>query len=195
MRNPVLIVGVVCLLLVGCARYEYQLVRPPELSRHIGRGSDEVVRLDPLEYRLRSVDNRLVMRIFNLAEDPVEMVGPKCSVVDPDGQSHPLPSLTIPPGAFIKQIFPPPRPRVYDPHYGPTWGVGIGMGMRVDARRDRAAPNAPMRRGEPVYLAVYDDADPRYWDWNGEGEARVTLVYRRGEDEIRHDFLFRRKKM
>ena len=27
MRNPVLIVGVVCLLLVGCARYEYQLVR------------------------------------------------------------------------------------------------------------------------------------------------------------------------
>ena len=45
----------------GCAHYEYDLVRPPELSRHIGAKAWEVVTLDPLEYRLRTSDNRLVI--------------------------------------------------------------------------------------------------------------------------------------
>lgn len=193
MPNKSMLLGLLCVLLGGCATYEYQLVRPPELSGHIGRGTDQVVRLEPLEYRLRSMDNRLVMRIFNLADEPVELIGPKCSVVDPSGQSHPLPSLSIAPGSFIKQIFPPPRPRVYDPHYGPTWGVGVGMGVRVDARqKETPAPTAHVR---PIYLDVYDEADARYWEWKGEGEARVMLVYRKGDQEIRHDFLFRRKKM
>jgi len=51
--------------LSGCAKYEYNLVKPEAIARHIGRGTDEVFAVDPLEYRARTVDNRLVLRVFN----------------------------------------------------------------------------------------------------------------------------------
>ena len=183
-------------LLGGCARYEYQLVRPPDLTRHVGRGTDQVFTLEPLQYRLRTVDNRLVMRIFNPSQEPIELLGAQSTVVDPNGQSRPLRSLSIAPGSFIKLIFPPPRPRVYDPHYGPSWHTGVGVGIRVDARtRGRHPPPPYFMSTTPRYLDVYDDADAFFWEWRGEGEARMTLVYRRGDEEFRHDFLFRRIKV
>src|SRR5215218_948209 len=89
----------------GCARYEYNLVRPPELARHIGAGTDAVFTFDRLEYRMRSVDNRLVVRIFNPSDEAIDLIGPRCSVVDPEGQSHPLRSQSIAPESFIKLIF------------------------------------------------------------------------------------------
>ena len=193
----------------GCARYEYDLVEPREYTRHVGRNVDSVVEIDPLTYRLRSVDNRLVMRVYNNTDDSIELLGDKCSVVDPDGQSHPLRSMSIAPKSFIKVIFPPPRPYVYDT--SPTFGVGVGYGMRVDAlpgpppeglpdRRDfHTHENAwnPYFRDEPRYLAAaVDDSDNSYyWEWKGVGESRVNLVYRRGDSEIRHAFVFRRVKM
>src|SRR5438067_6143668 len=145
----------------GCAKYEYNLVKPTELSKHIGAGSDSVVSVDPLEYRLRTVDNRLVIRIFNPTDDVIELVGPKCSMVDPEGQSHPLRSQSIAPGSFIKLILPPPRPRVYDPYGGGYWGptVGVGVGYRVDAcpyRRYREYDPYWYDPG-PRYCAVYDE--------------------------------------
>src|SRR5437879_2762117 len=133
MRSPVRILALVFLLAGGCAKYEYNLVKPPDLARHISANTDTVFTLDPLEYRLRTVENRLVMRAFNPTSDVIELVGPKCSVVDPDGQSHPLRSQSIAPQSFIKLIFPPPRPQVYEPYYGPYWGVGLGVNTRVDA--------------------------------------------------------------
>jgi hypothetical protein len=185
----------VCFLLSassGCAKYEYNLVKPPELARHIGTNADTVVSVDPLEYRLRSVENRLVMRIFNPTEDAIELVGPRCTVVDPGGQSHPLRSQSIAPGSFIKLIFPPPQPRVYD--YGPTFGVGVGYSVGAYPYRRYPYPYDPYDYG-PRYLAVYDENDALYWDWRGEGEARAVLTYRRGDKEFRHEFLFRRQKM
>jgi hypothetical protein len=204
MRNAAISLPLPLLVLIvpivaGCTTYEYQLVRPPELSRHIGRNVDQVVQVEPLEYRLRTADNRLVMRVFNPTEDPIELIGPKCSVVDPGGQSHPLRSGTMAPGSFIKLIFPPLRPRTYDPYYGPTWHTGVGVGVRVDAHARRRAvpaqPPPPSAAARPVYLQVYDEGDTYYWDWKGGGEIRVLLVYRRGDTEFRHDFVFRRKKV
>ena len=200
----------VCMTAVagGCARYEYDLVEPRELTRHVGRDVDQAVEIEPFTYRLRSVDNRLVMRIYNNSEESIELLGDKSSVVDPNGQSHPLRSQAIAPRSFVKLIFPPPRPRVYDS--GPTFGVGVGYGMRVDAlpgpppaslpdRRDfHTHENAwnPYFRHEPQYLAaVVDENDSYYWDWKGQGEARVNLVYRRGDSELRQSFVFRRVKM
>jgi hypothetical protein len=194
------------LLIGGCAKYEYNLVKPPELQRHIGRDADAVVPIDPLEYRLRTVDNRLVMQVFNPTSDPIELVGPRCTVVDPNGQSHPLRSQTIAPGSFIKLIFPPPRPEVYAPYYGgPYWGVGVGYHVHHTGWGHRCAgpsyvysPYAyypyPYYPG-PYYLAVYDESEPYYWDWRGVGECRVLLTYRRGDKEIRHEFVFARQKM
>ena len=39
------------------------------------------------------------------------------------------------------------------------------------------------------------DNDTRYWDWKGEGEARLNLVFLRGDKEIRQEFNFRRRKV
>jgi hypothetical protein len=185
----------------GCATYEFDLVRPPELTRHIGRSIDAVVQVEPLEYRMRSVDNRLVVRVFNPTNDPIELVGPKCSVVDPNGQSHPLPSQSIAPGSFVKLIFPPMRPRVYDPYYGPTWNTGMGAGGYYRVGDGPASPATPRPiphphfSSPPRYLVVYDDGDPYYWDWKGQSEVRAILAFRQGETEFRHEFVFRRRKV
>src|SRR5881394_1297012 len=85
------------ILMTGCARYEFDLVQPQDLARHIGSQSDETVRVDPLEYRMRAVENRLVVRIFNPTTDPITLAGDKSYVVDPAGQSHPLRAQTIAP--------------------------------------------------------------------------------------------------
>ena len=197
----------VSMVSAGCARYEYQLVEPREMTRHIGTDVDAVVEMDPLTYRLRSVDNRLVMRVYNNTDQSIELLGDKSSVVDPDGQSHPQRSQSIAPHSFIKLIFPPPRPRVYD--NSPTFGVGVGYGMHVNAfpgpppdglpdRRDfhtHYPQWEPYFRDEPQYISVYDESDAFYWDWKGTGEARVNLVFKRGDGELRHAFVFRRIKM
>jgi hypothetical protein len=200
----------VAVLASGCARYEYDLVRPPELSRHIGRELDAVVQMEPLEYRFRTVDNRLVVRIFNQSDETIQLIGERSSVVDPDGQSHPLRGGPIAPHSFLKLIIPPPRPTVYDS--GPTFGVGLGVGVSRHYHRH------PFYHGyyydyfnypydyyymrpcydfydEPRYLSVHDENDTFYWDWKGEGEARLMLVYQRGDKEFRHEFMFRRRKM
>src|SRR5439155_6189759 len=104
--------------------YEYDLDQPSDLRRHIATRTDIVVGIDPLEYRLRTVDNRLVMRVFNQTDDAINLLGDKSAVVDPHGQSHPVRSQAIAPHSFAKLIFPPIRPRVYDS--GPTFGIGIG---------------------------------------------------------------------
>src|SRR5689334_8058091 len=89
-------------LLTGCARYEFDLVSPPNLARHIGGQSDEAVRIDPLEYRLRASENRLVMSIFNPTADPITLAGERSYVIAPDGQSHPLRTQTIAPNTFVR---------------------------------------------------------------------------------------------
>jgi hypothetical protein len=179
------------LLLSGCAHYEYDLVFPPDLARHIGGKSDEVVRIDPLEYRLRSYDNRLVMSIFNPASDPVTLVGEKSYVVDPNGQSHSLRPQTIAPNTFIKLILPPMRPYYYQG--SPTIGFGLGFGY------SRARYGYPFYDSylydEPRYVTYYDESDTTYWDWDGETDARLHLVYQRGSNTFAHDFTFHRKKM
>ena len=206
-RASMLLLLVCCLVTSGCARYEYDLVQPPELARHVANKVDSTFDRDPLHYALRTVDNRLVMRIYNRTDEPMELIGPRSSLVDPSGQSHPLRSQPMAGQSFIKLIFPPPRPLVYDP--GPTFGVGVGYGI------GSAYPHRHYRYpyyhswgsfydddpwcGDydyPRYFAVYDEGDVYYWDWRGSGnEARVSLVFRRGEKEFKHEFTFRRVKM
>jgi hypothetical protein len=194
----------------GCARYEYTIIQPPELSRHIGERADQVVDLDPLQYRMRTVDNRLVVRIYNQTDDPIEILGDKSFTVDPEGQSHPMRAQTIAPHAFVKLIFPPLRPRIYDP--GPTFGVGLGVGVSRHYYGPYGwdyydyPPGAyyapPFEHyytryyDEPRFLTVYDDSDQRYWDWEGAGgEMRLSLSFRREEQTFQHAFTFKRVKM
>ena len=188
--KSLLTLGFVLCLATGCARYEYDIVSPADLQAHIGTKSDTTTTVDPLIYRWRTVDNRLVVRIFNPTNDPIQLLGEKSTVVAPTGESHPLRGQTIAPQSHAKLILPPRRPRVYN--RGPTFGVGVGM--RVDAR-DRGYPYYNDHLDEPRYLAVYDDDNALYWDWNGQTEIRLTLVYQRNEELLRHQFVIRRRKM
>jgi hypothetical protein len=181
------------LLVVGCARYEYDIIRPTDLAMHIGKQTDAIAPRLPLEYRFRAVENRLVMSIYNTTDDPIQLVGERSSVVDPEGQSHPLRSQPIAPNSFIKQILPPYRPRIE--RGGPTFGIGIGT--HVGYHRRRAYPYDAFDDSfydEPRYFAVIED-DALYWNWSGEGQIRMMLVFMRGEESFTHEFVIQRVKM
>jgi hypothetical protein len=191
-------------VLTGCARYEYDITEPPELVRHIGRGDpgQVVLKRDPLEYRLQTYDNRLVMRIHNPTPQPIELLGDKSFAVDPQSQSHPLKAQTIAPNSFIKLIF-PPMPALYRDQ--PYLGYGI-----ADYHPYYPYPTGfsgpgpydpyywpyydPWVYDTPVYLSA-DGSDPTYWTWSGESAVRVRLVYRRGEETFNHEWVFQRRKM
>ena len=195
-----------CLLLawlsaasLGCARYEFDLVQPADLARHVGADKPVEVTLDPLTYRLQTAESRLVMRIHNPTEAPVRLLGDQSTVVDPRGQSHPLRSQTIAPRSYIKLIFPPLQPRL-EPR-GPVIGIGVG-GFVTSGRYYRhrhfhggAFGYDPFLDG-PRYYSMYDPGDAAYWEWDGEGEARLLLAYQRGDQKpFTHEFVFRRRRV
>ena len=183
-----------CLLIVpGCARYEFDIVQPAGRAAHIGEKQDTQVQLDPLNYRFRAAEGRLVMQVYNPTPDPVQLMGERSYVVAPDGQSRPLKSMTIAPGSFIKIVLPPVRPVSY--RSGPSFGIGVGT--TIGRRHDDGFGFGGADYGtDPVYAYTEDDGGVVYWDWNGEGEARITLVYQRGSAGTFQDsWVFARKKM
>jgi len=175
----------------GCAKYEFDLVEPADLAAHVGRDKETVIKRDELEYRMQAVDSRLLMFVVNSTDDAIELIGPESTAVDPGGQSHPFRSQSIAPHSYVKLILPPMRPYY---RTGPTFGFGVG----IHAERG-CYPYGPWWYDpfwdEPMYFAVYDETDTLYWSWEGEGEARIRLTFRRGREVFHHNFVFRRKKV
>jgi hypothetical protein len=180
----------------GCARYEYDLIEPQDLARHIGEKADEVAPVDPLVYHLRSYDSHLIVHIDNPTEDPIRLLGDQSTVVDPGGQSHPLRTQTAAPHSFIKLILPPPRP-----YYAPRSNVSIGFGFGVGHYHHHggywggATFYDPWYWDGPPYYMLYDPGNVAYWEWQGETVVRLNLVYQRGERTFRHAFVLGRKKV
>jgi hypothetical protein len=178
-------------LLSGCATYEFDLVKPERLAAHVGRKTELRAPEGPLEYRFIAYENRLVVRILNTTDEPIQLLGGQSSAVDPRGESHPLRSQMIAPGSFIKLILPPPRPQVYDP--GPRIGFGFGIIGRAHPYHNDAFYAAGY--DEPRYYTVYDAGDNSYWTWEGETTARLLLTFAQGNKTFGEEFWFRRKKM
>lgn len=179
------------LLMAGCAQYEFDVAQPVDHRAHVGTKDDLIVQLDPLQYRFRSVEGRLVVRVYNPTPDAIQLLGERSYVVAPDGQSRPLKPMAIAPGSFIKIILPPVRPVSY--RTGPSFGIGVGTTV---GRRHGDGFGGVGYEDEPVYAYTEDDGGIVYWDWDGEGEARVTLVYQRGNAGTFEDkWVFARKKM
>src|SRR5450432_2095764 len=149
----------IVLLLAGCASYEYDITRPPELATHIGSKTEAIVPRDPLEYRLIAVEDRLVMNIYNPTDDTITLVGPQSSVVDPNGQSHPLRTQTMASHSFVKLILPPQPPTIQ--RSGPS--IGIGVGGVFGSRSHRHFVGESVYDDEPRYFTVIDD-DSLYWE-------------------------------
>ena len=184
----------------GCAHYEYDLVRPTQWARHIGVKAWESVPLEPLEYRLRTRDNRLVMLVYNRSDRTVRLSAGDSAAVDPAGESRPIAGGTIVAGSYIKLIFPPPRPQV---RTAPSLGLGVGVGFSRfygTPYRDGLGFGGPYYGPyddlSPRYYNVYDANDRAYFDWPANAEVTLSLAYEReGADRFRHELVFRRRKM
>lgn len=174
----------------GCAKYEYDIMQPADLAQHIGSEPAEVA-VDPLMYSLQAYDNRLVVLVRNPTEDAITLQGSRSVVVTGDGQSHPLQERTIAPGTYIKLIFPPLRPRIE--RVGPSIGIGVGGTISLNDGRNRTIP--PAVDTEPRYLAVYDDNNAVYWDWDGDSAVTFTFSFMRNEDTFSHTFVIQRGKV
>jgi hypothetical protein len=191
----ILIVMFLSILAGGCAHYEYDIVEPSDIGQRIGTKSAVVMPMDPIRYDALSSNDRLVLLIHNETDEPIKLLGEDSFAVDPRGQSHPLPTQTIAPGASAKLIFPPVRPTFRQS--GPSVGVGVGVGHNYGRAgyRHGFAGDPYFYDDYPRYYAMEDDGT-RYWEWSGEGtEVRVRLVYRRGDKQFHHDFVFRRVKV
>src|SRR4051812_33197265 len=111
----------------GCAHYEYDIVKPPELAQHVGPKAPVRFPIGDLEYALQTSENHLVMIVTNRANEPVKLLGGDSYAIDPHGESHPLADRVIPPGNFAKLILPPPPTQVRET--GPHFGIGVGVGV------------------------------------------------------------------
>jgi len=154
------------LLLGGCAQFEYDLIAPESLARHIG-ASETTISLDPVVYHLVSYDSRLVMTVENPTTQPVQLLGDQCDVVDAKGQSHPLRDEAIAPGDSLKLIFPPFPDRTP----GPTFIINLSGTTR------------------PV------ESDPYVFDWDDEGNVSMTLVYFYNDTRVEHLLAFHRRRI
>jgi len=197
---PICLVFLPLALAGGCAHYEYDVVHPPELAQHVGTKDWVSVKLQPLEYRLLTSDNRLVILVYNTTDRLVKLSGADSAAVDSRGESHPLQGRTIVPGSYVKLILPPPHPQVRPSYATVGFGVGVGYGnVHGYPYRDGLGYNVPYYGYdgmEPRYYSVYDANDRTYFEWPQNTELRLLLAYEpEGGERFRHEFVFRKRRM
>ncbi len=180
------------LLLSGCATYEFQLVQPETLTRHVGSKEETSFTLDDLVYHMQAIEGRMVMRIENPGDVPVLLDGQRSSVVDSKRQSRPLRGQSIAPRSFVKLIFPPLRARY---RAEPTIGIGFGVGVSRFHHGGYYAGYAGDFYDEPLYLDQVSGDEATNWDWEGETTVRIHLAFQRGDKPLQHEFEFKRQKM
>jgi hypothetical protein len=193
LRLPPLLV--VTLFGTGCTRYAYDLVCPADLQRTIDTKTAMEMPLGPLGYFLQQAEDRLVMTVRNDTDGVVKLVGADSYVVDPRGESHPLPTRTIAPHAVTKLIFPPLNPSF---QRGPVFGFGVGVGYS-SAGSSGVGVGAGGYDGfgaAPRYYSADPDDPAAYWTWNGPGTIRMRLAYEAADGKrFSHDFEFVRRKL
>jgi hypothetical protein len=193
-RPHLLLASLLLFTLTGCATYEYDIVRPPDLRLHVFHDRDLVIQRAPLEYRLRAYEDRLVVRIYNSTQDTLKLVGDQSTVVDPTGQSHPLRGTAILPGTYIKLIL-PPAPHIEPAGPSVTFGMTYGVGYWHHPYYGPYWYGGYPYWNEPRYIVVYE-AGESYWTWHGETDVRVVLTFQRGNDvPFTQEWVFHRKKM
>lgn len=172
----------------GCAGYEYDLVQPKALARHIGSKTAANVTQTPLNYSFEAVENHLVIWVRNPTADPIRILGDRSVVVDPSGQSHPLQSQTIAADSYVKLILPPLHTYVYG--YGPPVIIWAGGGDG----------EAVFRRGfyyndGPDWVVTPDPLDPTYFTWDGQTNLRLILSFERSGKVFEQSFVFHQTKV
>jgi hypothetical protein len=178
------------LLLAGCDQYNFEFSRPSEDQSVLVTSNNEVRYADdPLEYRMQAADGRMVLWIYNPTQDPIDLLGNKSSVIDPDGISHPLTDALIAPQSAIKEIFPPLRPESESGSSSPVFSP-----ISPIDPNDRPGYIPPSGYGDSAPPETSEQNPALYWDWNGEGEIQLNLAFRQGDHDFEHHFTIKKVK-
>jgi hypothetical protein len=170
--------------LAGCAQFEFDVT--PDGSKqpvHVADSGDAHLTVDPLQYRMRADEGHLVIWIDNPTNDPIELLGNKSSVIDPDEIDHPLHNQTIRPLSSVKEILPP-----------------------LESQGEAAATNSPAPINpydRPGFIPVPgidqsdspDERENQYdWQWEDASEIRIHLVFMRNGQQFEQRFTINRVK-
>ena len=190
MRAMFLVVLASVLLSGGCAKYNYDITQPESARLRVGKQWQRVA-AGPVTYRMITVDNHLVIQCYNTTKDPMRVLGDRSYIVTPANQSIPLPSQTIAPGSYAKLIL-PPLEQIVRP--GPSIGFGAGYSTgRYYGHRAFRDPFYDPWFPEPTYL--YIENPSTYWQWEGESDATVHLVFEHSAGTLEQTFVFHRVKV
>ena len=149
-----------------------------------------IIQYPPLEYRLARRHDRLAMQITNPTEDQIALLGNKSSVVDPEGESHPLHGRVIGPHSFARMLLPPiPMSFPYPDYTAWGWGWGWGWGPYDPLW----GPSYGSAFYGPPPVSYYRVFTPYDWTWK-EGVARLHLTYERKGAAFEHTFEILRER-
>jgi hypothetical protein len=166
------------ILLVGCAQTEFDATPAgSEQAVRVGNSQDVSFPGDPLVYRMRADEGHLVFWIDNPTNEPVELLGEKSDVTDPEGVTHHLRGRTIAPLSSIKEIFPPMMDQT------------------------ESAPPSPAEAVDPYdrpgFIAIPDiqsgsQENDQTWQWDDELDIHLNLFFDQGGHQFERHFSIRR---
>ncbi len=166
-------------LCAGCETIEFDAT-PQGVGQpiRVTNDQDTQITLQPLTYRMRADEGHLVLWIQNPTSTPVELVGDKSTVIDPNGDPHPLDGQTIFPDSSAKFVLPPINE---GPSQPPVTGTAV-PGNQYD---------------QPGFIGLPDEnqtqqARDASWQWDDELEIELNLVFRSGDQQFEQHFSIRR---
>jgi hypothetical protein len=166
------------ILLVGCAQTEFDATPAgSEQAVRVGNSQDVSFPGDPLVYRMRADEGHLVFWIDNPTNEPVELLGEKSDVTDPEGIAHHLRGRTIAPLSSIKEIFPPMMDQTETAAPSPTEAVNP-----YDRPGVIAVPNIQSGSQE----------NDQNWQWDDELDIHLNLFFDQGSHQFERHFSIRR---
>lgn len=163
----------------GCAQSQFELAKPAYAQVESGGKPVTLAARDGVNYELRQVDDRLVLRFVNATSSPIELLATS-ELLDAAGASYPVEPQKLGPMVSGRVILPP----------------------RV-AQSSRWSP-APSEAGSPtddgvfsvgrVPLEAYQREPVRTFDWPLESSVTVKLRWTIEGKPVEHEFVVRRVK-
>lgn len=170
--------------LCGCAHYQFLLVQPGQYAQVVGEQPIRIV-YEPLQYQLARHDDRLILQIENPTANPVNLVGSKSYVVEPQGESRPVRGRAIAPHSRVRMSLPPKPPRITTYGFAGYWGPGPFW----------YGPYGYYPGYYPYgYAESYELITPYDWHWK-KGDVRLHLSYSYQATTFEQEFVFSKQEV
>jgi hypothetical protein len=165
---------ILCLALTACGPSEFDFTAAGTGNTvRVTNNQDSLVTIAPVQYRMRAVENHLVLWIENPTDQPIDIIGDKSSIEDPAGEIHTLDNQDISPHSSFKLVMPPL------PENDQQTSQNISQ------------PISPY--DQPGFIAVPDTRTPpneqgAAWKWDDDLEIHVDLLFKQGDHQFEQTF-------